>query len=98
MSLLTFVLASLLLPAAGAASEGTELFARVTERGRISVSADGAGTRDPAGVPIQVDKPNAAAAVRHAYLACASFLGPTIADGAVSLDGRSPGVTGPPAP
>ena len=104
LSFLTFVSASVLLPAAGAVADGTELFARVTERGRISVSADGAGTRDPAGVPIQVDKPNAAAAVRHAYLACASrgLLGPTtIADGAVSLDGspiawsdRVPGASG----
>lgn len=57
----------------------------VTESGKIFLSADGAGTNDAAGVAIQVDKPNAAATVRSAFLTCAGTS--TIADGQIQLDG-----------
>ena len=62
----------------------------VTERGAISLSADGVGSNEPAGGTLQVEKPNALATVRSAYLTCASnaFLVPThiINDGDVTLD------------
>ena len=84
--------AGLLLGGAAAASAGPvpaeELEVQVTETGQISLSADGAGSNDPAGVTIQVEKPNDAATVRAAFFACASTFDFVINDGDVSLDGN----------
>ena len=45
---------------------------QVTETGQISLSADGAGSNDPDGVTIQVEKPNELATVRAAFFTCAT--------------------------
>jgi hypothetical protein len=57
----------------------------VTESGKIFLSADGAGSNDAAGVAIQVDKPNAGATVRSAFLTCAGTS--AIGNGQIQLDG-----------
>jgi hypothetical protein len=57
----------------------------VNESGSVSLSADGAGSLD-ATTTIQVEKPNANATVRSAFLSCASLSGRIINDGDVSLD------------
>jgi len=86
------VLATLTLLAAASivASEArADLGVEVTETGFISVSADGAGTNSPAGVTISVEKLDSGATVRKAVFACASVLGATVPDGAVSLDNNA---------
>jgi hypothetical protein len=66
----------------------TGLEVPITESGKISLSADGAGSNAVNGITIQVNKPNAAATVRSAFFACASRDGRVINDGDVSLDGN----------
>ena len=66
----------------------TGLKVRITESGKISLSADGVGSNDPAGATVQVEKPNAGATVRSAFFACASNFNRVINDGDVSLDGN----------
>ena len=66
----------------------TGLEVQITESGKISLSADGAGSNAVDGITIQVNKPNAAATVRSAFFACASLGGRVINDGDVSLDGN----------
>ena len=84
--------AGLLLSGAAAALAGPVpaegLGVQVTETGQITLSADGAGSNDPAGVTIQVEKPNDKATVRAAFFTCASNLFFVINDGDVSLDGN----------
>lgn len=65
----------------------TGLEMRIVENGRITLSADGSGSL-AASSAIQVEKPNASATVRSAFLACASVPGRIINDGQVSLDGN----------
>lgn len=61
----------------------------VAERGRISLSVDATGTTGASSV-VEVDKPDAAATVRAAYLAVAStgFTGYLPVDGDIELDGQ----------
>ncbi len=60
----------------------------ITETGKLSLSSDGLGTNSSSGGSIQVNKPNASATVRSAYLTCASSFGRIINDGEISLDGN----------
>ncbi len=57
----------------------------VNETGKVSISADGAGST-AVSTTIQVEKPNAAASVRSAFLSCASLGGRVIRNGDISLD------------
>ncbi len=57
----------------------------VNETGKLSLSADGAGST-AVSTTIQVEKPNAAASVRSAFLSCASLGGRVISHGDISLD------------
>jgi len=88
--LVSAFLSALLAPNAEAVPTvpATGLEVQITERGKISLSADGVGSNDPAGATVQVEKPNAAATVRSAIFACASNLDRVINDGDVSLDGN----------
>jgi len=88
--LVSAFLSALLAPHAEAVPTvpATGLEVQITESGRISLSADGVGSNDPDGATVQVDKPNAAAAVRSAFFACASNENRVINDGDVSLDGN----------
>ncbi|MFP8880223.1 MAG: choice-of-anchor L domain-containing protein, partial [Myxococcota bacterium] len=59
----------------------------VNETGNISLSADGAGSTGDSAT-IQVEKPNAAATVRSAFLSCAATGARVIGDDEVSLNGN----------
>jgi hypothetical protein len=74
---------------ATAPRDGDPLLPFTTESGLISLSIDGAGTNNPAGMPIMVHKNVAGATVRKAYLFAAStgFSGYTPVNGDVTIDG-----------
>jgi hypothetical protein len=56
--------------------------------GKLSLSVDGVGSNNPAGHIAQVEKPNASATVRKAFLMAASFCGAnSIPDNGVSING-----------
>lgn len=59
-----------------------------TETGKLAFSADGAGSNNPSGAMIQVNKPNLSASVRRAVFACASYAARVINDADVALDGN----------
>src|ERR1043166_2974830 len=78
------IAALLVAPAIASASLG-EFFSAT---GKLTLSVDGAGSNNANGHSIQVEKPNASATVRKAFVMAASFCGNnSIPDNAVSING-----------
>src|SRR5262249_48559205 len=84
-SLLLAIIAFLIAPAIASAS----LNSFFSATGKLSLSVDGAGSNDANGHIIQVEKPNAYATVRKAFVMAAStgFSGRVLANGDVAING-----------
>ena len=84
-SLVLATIALLLAPAVASASLG-EFFSAT---GKLSLSVDGGGSNDANGHTIQVEKPNASATVRKAFVLAAStgFSGRVLNNGDVAING-----------
>ena len=72
---------------AQAATSGLTPFTTVT--GKVYMSEDAIGTNDPAGGPVQVQKRDASATVKAAYLLAAGVPQYLIQDGDITLNGTS---------
>jgi hypothetical protein len=80
------LIAALLLTPAIASASLSEFFSAT---GKLTLSVDGAGSNNANGHTIQVEKPNASATVRKAFVLAAStgFSGRVLANGDVSING-----------
>jgi hypothetical protein len=80
------LIAALLLAPTIASASLSEFFSAT---GKLSLSVDGGGSNNANGQVIQVEKPNASATVRKAFVLAAStgFSGRVLANGDVSING-----------